>query len=68
MVALELSIHFFVNGFLVLGKINVQAIHSFNQEHFFHSRSLAFLLMHNVLVYLDNIKTVSYTDTTTKAK
>lgn len=37
-------------------------------KNFFHNRSLVFILMHNVLVYLVNINLVSYTDITTKAK
>lgn len=53
---------------MFLGKINVQATHSFNEEQFSPNKSLAFLLMHSVLVYLVNIKSVSYTDITCKDK
>lgn len=49
------------------GEKNVQPVHGFNQGHFF-TTSLAFLLMHNVVVYLVYIKPVSYTDITTKVK
>lgn len=41
---------------------------SFNEEQFSLNKSLAFLLMCNVLVCLVNIKSVSYTDITSKDK
>lgn len=50
------------------GKINVQAVHSFNEEQFSPNKSLAFLLMRNVLECLVNVKSVSYTDITSKDK
>lgn len=50
------------------GKINVQAVHSFNEEEFSPNKSLAFLLMRNVLECLVNVKSVSYTDITSKDK